>query len=763
MKPVLWIIPSLMLALTGLAPTARAQVFVSPNWLAAYSSGYYLGSAPFNNVGRYQQIYASTDFLPLRQPGLITQLAFRPAGVQGAPFTHTFTNIQFLLSTTTQSIAGLNSTFSANVGTNEMIVFNGALIFSTSNSVTWGSAKQFDLVVNLTTPFWYDPSAGNLLLEIRNFSSGFAGYLDADADSSGDSVRLNYLDDSANGPAGTVQDYGLVTRFYFQGGVPPAAAVVPELAALDQAMTNYLVGHAFEAGTLALMKNSKLVFRQGYGWRETNLVQAAHPDNLFRLASISKTITGCAINKLLSAGAFSTSTKVYSYLGIPPWGGTLTDSRITNITVQHLLDHTAGWNRDVSPIGDPVFSTIQISTQMGLTYPAAPTNVISWVFSKPLDFAPGASNVYSNFGYDVLGRVVEKASGKTYINYLIQNLLGPSGITNIIQSRSRPRDLDPWEIWYQDFPYLYQSAVDYPTNLLARFADGGGYYESYDAFGGLSASAPALCKFMQNYWLAGAQRVPGSPYTWNYIFYGSLPGATTVIHQSVTQNSSSTNALEFAALFNTRIGNNDNDEAHTALVNAANTITSWPANGGGAFQWSVAATNVDKNAGTVIVQITRSGLSTLPVKVSYSTFNRTAATNNYVPASGVLSFASGEISKNVVVGILNDGRMDPTLQFSLELISASGGAWLGDRVTAFVNILDNSTPPQFIQPVYANGIFHAQITGATGLVVRVDRTTNFVNWLPFQTLTNTSGMTPLTDSNLLNGARTFYRAVVNKN
>jgi CubicO group peptidase (beta-lactamase class C family) len=527
-------------------------------------------------------------------------------------------------------------------------------------------------------------------------------------------------------------------------------------------MTNYLVGHAFEAGTLALMKNTKLVFRQGYGWRETNLVVAAHPDNLFRLASISKPITGCAITKLLNAAAFTSGTKVYSYLGILPWGGTLTDSRITNITVQHLLDHAGGWNRDVSPIGDPVFNTIQISSQMGLSYPAAPTNVISWVFAKPLDFAPGTSNVYSNFGYDVLGRVVEKASGKTYINYLAQNLLGPFGITNIIQARSRPRDLAPLEIWYQDSPYLYQSAVDYPTNLLARFADGGGYYESYDSFGGLSASAPALCRFMQNYWLAGDQRFAGTFYGWTYIFYGSLPGTTTVIHQDVSQTPTSTNALEFAALFNERIGNNDNDEAHTAVVNAANTITSWPTNGGGAFQWNVAATNVDKNAGSVAVQITRSGLSTLPVKASYATFSGTATTSNYVPSAGVLSFAAGETNKNVVVGILNDGRVDPTLQFSLELISASGGAWLGDRVSAVVNIQDNSTPPKFILPSFTNGVFHAQITGATGLLVRVERTTNFLNWIPFRTLTNTAGMSPLSDSNLLNAARTFYRAVVDK-
>src|SRR6185369_702038 len=166
-----------------------------------------------------------------------------------------------------------------------------------------------------------------------------------------------------------------------------------------------------------------------------------------------------------------------------------------------------------------------------------------------------------------------------------------------------------------------------------------------DSFGGLSASAPALCRYMLNYWIGGDHRVPGTGYGWTYIFYGSLPGTTTVIHQNVTQNSTLTNGLEFAALFNARTGGNDNDEAHTALVNATTNITSWPANGGGAIQWSVTVTNVDKNAGSITVPLVRSGLSTLPVKVSYTTYSKTAGTNNYLPASGIVSFAAGETTK----------------------------------------------------------------------------------------------------------------------
>ena len=201
--------------------------------------------------------------------------------------------------------------------------------------------------------------------------------------------------------------------------------------------------------------------------------------------------------------------------------------------MQHLLDHAGGWNQFTSPVHDPVFRTIQISTNMGLNYPAAPTNVISWMFSKPLDFTPGTTNVYSNFGYSLLGRIIEKACGKSYMDYIQQDLLGDAGLTNIlgftnvVQSHSRPRDLAPWEIWYADVPqFLTTSAVDFPTNLTACFVDGADYYESYDSFGGLSASGIGLCHYLLNYLEGNIVRPAGITFSWNYIFYGSLPGAS---------------------------------------------------------------------------------------------------------------------------------------------------------------------------------------------------------------------------------------------
>jgi hypothetical protein len=133
-----------------------------------------------------------------------------------------------------------------------------------------------------------------------------------------------------------------------------------------------------------------------------------------------------------------------------------------------------------------------------------------------------------------------------------------------------------------------------------------------------------------------------------------------------------------------------------------------------------------------------------------------------VSASGVVVLDNGVTSRNVTVPILNDRVIDPTRQFSLELISASGGAWLGDRFTCVVNILDTNTPPKFIgQPGFLpNGNFQFQTLCSTGLVLTVEYSTNLLNWQPLQTFTNIAAVTAITDTNATGRVKSFYRVVV---
>ena len=461
-------------------------------------------------------------------------------------------------------------------------------------------------------------------------------------------------------------------------GLPASGPVVPELVPLEEAMITTMVNRALGAGTIALMKDSKLVFRQGYGWRDQNRAAIMHPDNLFRLASVSKTLTMSAIRKLIREGRITPSTKVYAYLGIQPWRGVLGDRRIADITVQNLLDHRGGWT--TGPIGaEAVFQSARIARDLGLDRPATATDVIRWKFSQPLDATPGTTNVYSNLGFQILGRVIEKASGKPYINYIEEDLLGPAvvanaiGFKNVVQSHSPPQAYAPWEVWY---------------------ANAGYNYESFDAFGGLSASAIGLCRYMQTYWVGGERRSRASRSIRTFTFFGGLAGASTVIYQQIKQDGVSVNGLEFAVLFNGgralngKAGSND---ALDAVRNAVKSITSWPSEAGGMVQWNVSITNVS-HAENVTVELERSGSSTLPVKVSYSTYPLTAGTNCYKPSSGIVTFQAGETNKPITVPILAGASFGQNKRFLLELISASGGAWLGNRLTCVVNLTGSNFP-----------------------------------------------------------------------
>jgi hypothetical protein len=151
---------------------------------------------------------------------LINRIAFRGHG-PGVPFTATVSQLQVNLSTTSKRPDALSSTFADNVGSDDTQVFSGPL----PAAVTFtGDPTNFEVVVNFTTPFFYNPAKGNLLLDIRNSQGGVEvppndQELDGTS-ASGDSVSrvYNFGDVTAAkaGQTGGVDEkdtYGLITRF----------------------------------------------------------------------------------------------------------------------------------------------------------------------------------------------------------------------------------------------------------------------------------------------------------------------------------------------------------------------------------------------------------------------------------------------------------------------------------------------------------------------------------------------------------------------
>jgi hypothetical protein len=212
------------IALAGLSSPASAQNVVVPNALANVEGNFNNGF-PFNLTAfglssqRYQQVYAANNFSTITSPTLITAISFRPDGSSGTAFGSTLPNIQINLSTTSAAVDALSTTFAANVGGNDTVVFSGPLSLSSSN--IGGPPRNFDIVITLQTPFLYDPTAGNLLMDVRNFSAGTTTFFDAE-NTPGDAISRVYT--FTGNVNSTVADQsntaGLVTQFTFASSVP---------------------------------------------------------------------------------------------------------------------------------------------------------------------------------------------------------------------------------------------------------------------------------------------------------------------------------------------------------------------------------------------------------------------------------------------------------------------------------------------------------------------------------------------------------------
>lgn len=185
---------------------------------------------------------------------------------------------------------------------------------------------------------------------------------------------------------------------------------------MDSVMKTWMQKNGVRQAQVAMAINGSVIAERSYTWAESNRA-VVKPDDRFLLASVSKMFVYAAIYNLVEAGRLNYSTPVYSLLGYTP-----TDARAENITIQHLLDHAGGYDRDQS--GDPsfMFRDIAIAQSNG-TRPADTRDFIEYMIKKTLDFTPGEGYSYSNYGNTLLGYVVTNITNTPYMDFLKKNIL----------------------------------------------------------------------------------------------------------------------------------------------------------------------------------------------------------------------------------------------------------------------------------------------------------------------------------------------------
>ena len=311
----------------------------------------------------------------------------------------------------------------------------------------------------------------------------------------------------------------------------------PDPALYDAAMKKFMKERTIRAGTLAVSRGGWTFLARGYGFADRAGKRRLRAEDPLRLASVVKPITAAAVRKLVRDKKLTLDTKAFPLLGLKPLPGKKPDPRLNDISIRQLLEHRGGWDRDKA--FDPMFRPLEIAAAVGKAGPAGPRDIIRYMMGQPLQFTPDEQSCYSNFGYCVLGRVIEKVSGQDYLSYVRKEILAPLKIESVTLGRSLPKDRKPREPVYLD-PRTGRNVVQPRSRTAVPLPDGGFYLEALDSHGGLIGSSVDLIRFLDAYWISGEPRRSNGG---SFSHFGSLPGTWSMVMQEL-------NGVNVVAVFN---------------------------------------------------------------------------------------------------------------------------------------------------------------------------------------------------------------------
>lgn len=287
---------------------------------------------------------------------------------------------------------------------------------------------------------------------------------------------------------------------------------IPSMSNCDAQLQGLLNTYDIPGAQFAISRQGKLVYDRAFGHADLLGQEPLRPDHLFRIASVSKPITAVAIFTLIESGELALTDRVFGAGGLldahPVLGQvSYTDQRLEDITVQHLLHHTAGWDRSINcfpspttpytwtmPGCDPISAPLHITSLYGESGPVSRESLIRFVMERGLDHAPGSTYAYSNMGYLVLGFIIEQVTGQSYGAYVQNAVFDPLGICDAHLGRNLRAEKLEREVEYTGEGY--QAPSCYGTGGSVPWEYGGWNLEAMDAHGGWVLSARELVKLL---------------------------------------------------------------------------------------------------------------------------------------------------------------------------------------------------------------------------------------------------------------------------
>lgn len=269
----------------------------------------------------------------------------------------------------------------------------------------------------------------------------------------------------------------------------------PETALLDSMAWEFIRQWEIKGMTIAVSYKGKLVYAKGFGWADEERRVPVKPHHLFRIASASKLVTAVGIMHLIEQGKFTLDSKVFGEKGIlKRYNSWLGNKLMESITVRHLLTHTAGWWNYLRT--DPMFIPVQIAQIMKTPSPPPFDSVMRFMLSQKRVFPPGSFYDYSNFGYALLGKIIEEVSGKDYETFMRENILAKMQIRRMRIGRSRYKERFPHEVRYYVAANTPLNVSIYAPHDSASRAYEGTYIQGLGAAGGWIASSVDMLRFL---------------------------------------------------------------------------------------------------------------------------------------------------------------------------------------------------------------------------------------------------------------------------
>lgn len=313
----------------------------------------------------------------------------------------------------------------------------------------------------------------------------------------------------------------------------PVLSAETAVAFLDEFFGSEIVQPHYVGAAITIVHGDEVVAQQGYGYANVEAQEVVSPeDTLFRVASVSKSLTAVAIMQLAEQGLIDLDEDILTYLP----GVELINPYDTPVTVGHLLTHESGLE-----VRDPQAEDLHMEYDFHIS-------IDDYIAQHmpPVVRNPGTAYMYDNFAYLLLGKIVENVSEQDFENYMQEHIFAPLNMVNssfdITQSRleqlavgydAASQTIDPYIFRPNVMPHggMLSTAEDMAQFMLAYLNDGGDVLspESIAEMSQYRSSIHALIPNTTYGFEAASQIALAGSHEEIIVKFGDLPGNSSML------------------------------------------------------------------------------------------------------------------------------------------------------------------------------------------------------------------------------------------